>query len=1429
MSASLSLRFVVAVALFAIASGVAAQVADPTNVAAVPRYDVAGITIVVSWQDNSNNEANFEIQRREVGGAFGFVGAAAANTAQWIDNTATPDKFWEYQVRARSVAAGNSSFVGPTTRNSPRQVWPLPDGDHDILHSFGSPLNFGGNQYFHEGVDISSSNVRVDAARGGLVTGINAAAAGGTVTVNVNMGAAGMNGEGYLHITADPALSVGDAVAPADRVGTVRNNWFNLAVEADHVHWGSTSTNALIPFTNPPDRDPNGQRPVVADINNDGADFYVVDAANNNHASPRSPAWGDVDFIVDAYDDMAANLNLQAAPFSLGYWIQADVVGGGNVQSAAAPYELVQFDFPLHSAAAAHADELAAVYYTLNADIGGLNTWQTSFSWLLTNASSTNGTKANLQAGELWRTDARSAGGAKANASDAPRARENQEARFPDGRYNVHVILADLVGGSDTVRRVLVDNSRPYVKAVRVFSGPALAYAAQWQWNAATGQLQIAPATFAIASAFPVARTRDVVIEVEFSEPMQTASVVSVTPLNVAPTLTSTQFEGQRTVWRGVVSNLEIADDGSEDGQQTVTVTGTDLAGNALLQVANRNAMGADHHNRDAAGNMRGAAGNDSIHGFEIGPLSGTLAVTAIFMRSAAAPPAAPTIANKATELQTWLNDYYSEVSYGNIAFTVTGVGWYALSQPLNTYYTTPQSPLVDLVQEALASAEANAVDLTSSDFVLVVTDENVARPEWSTNGGWPYNTASGLRPIASGVLNLASARARVSNLAGRMVGLIDLFAYPEVVVARPFVGPWSHMSDKDTEVHVLGWEKWRAGWVDETGTATGATVTRVPKPAIASPIANQLHTLTPIDADTNDTKVVAIDIGEDLHYTAEYRRQQNLDAALPDAGVVISKSNERVAQGEGTVIVQESAITPGNLADAPFIITAPREEFGDIGSGVNVEVISMNATQAQIRLNYAVPPFENDVYVAPYDDWWQTVDIWVDAPDAMNNYVADPRTVASANEKPVIGKVNKLIGRVRNFGAADATNFEVELEILEPWGTGGNWRQMNIDTVPLLQGQATNANADYLIIADWTPTAGVHTCVRLRARTVANDINAENNFTQENIHEFTSTSGSPFAPVVSNFQIQNPYPERLPFFFRVDGLPAGWTSAVAPQRPVLDPNQTITGQVTITPRDGAAHCTREKVSLSAYAPRVDTLKKVGAVTLAISLKTPAAVTHESWSDCPCNCPGGSRPAQCSIYTRGCTNPGLPNTQVAVIYTDPNGQTKVKYVTTDAEGCFSDIVPADGTAGAWVTNVSVPETDCRDDADSRPVKVDIPPVRPPEGRCPDLVVAKIDRPRFDDSTRGSIITAVIRNIGKSAAAPTFARVIDPSTAQPTGAPFNDVVQVPALAPGQSVTVRFRLPYWVYNPDASLEVTTDYKNTLTECREDNNARRFEDQG
>ena len=1305
----------------------AAVPAAPTMLSVVPDY--ATNEMRLTWQDNAGDETGYRVERT-TGGGYATVDNLAANVQNYTDTTVVAGVEYTYRIAAHNA---DGDAFSDEVNSSIAITWTLSNGNHEMMHGFqdGTPRN---NWGFHEGIDVQADGQggqEVVAVRGGIInySANGIPCPGDNVAIEVRQGAQIFT-DLYCHMQNPTGKVVGESVAPGEKIGEISTTAYSAGRR--HVHQmlidggyalpnsGNTFRNPYSIFTLAADRDPLGTIPGLEDVGGDG-NLILYKRPDNSYFTTAG-IHGDVDISAEITD--AQGTAPRVGVLRAGYWIGGGPPGSESVRDSATPYLLHDFD-GWFGQAPPTTGNFDAIYDPDQEWTSGA--FRKRFHHLLTNTRGTDGSVANLDATQIWRTDARKGSGTEPNGSDAGRARENQDARFPDGTYFVHVVADDMLNRNDRSEPVLLDNSRPYVRRVSVFSGARIVYRAEWVWNGAATSLALQPATFDAAAPFTALRTQDITIEVEFSEPMATASITAITPdggagdLGVTPTLASTEPAHARLVWRGLISNLDINDDGTHDGTHMLTIDGTDLAGNALLEIDTRVAMGADHHNRDGTGALRGTVGTDTIHGFRIGPLSGVIPVTAIFMKQDAADPPAPTKEDRALTLQTALNDYFDEVSYDEISFAVTAHGWYELDQALNWYETSPRTPLVDLVQEAITHAETDGVEI--GDYVLVVTDENVTRPEWSTHEAWPYTvvTDPGWRLIASGTLNAATTEARLTNLAGRMVGLIDLFRYPEVsYTGGEFVGPWSHMSAQDDNVHVLGWEKWRVGWLDETGTTTGKTLTRVPKPPVATPIAGEPYTISAMDSDTDAVKMVAIEIGDRLHYTVEYRRQQNLDAALPDEGVVILKANDYINFGEGPAIIQESNISAGNLNDAPFNTTAPRDVFNDVGSGVTVSVVSINATEASISLDYAVPPTENDVFVDPHDRW-KTDDIWVDAPDKITGeFEVDPLATIDADELPVPGQVNKVYGRVRNQGHADATNFELHLEIHDPWGTGGPWTPLNVKTVAFLQGRGTDPAGDAydIVEGEWTPSGDPHACAKLSILGVANDAVTENNWTQENFSQFDATGDSPYGPVTTRFDVENPYDESIIVFFKLDGVPPSWTYTLSPERLTIPARGLGDAVVTLHPHEGAPVCSKEIVTVSAYTPRVDTLKELGGITLQIGMKNAASVDSESWVQC-----GSGDPVvveklsyrdtifntrSCDIHTQGCTDPAQPNTQVPILYTRPDGSTEVRYVTTDGNGCFTDTI-TDADAGRWETEVIIDGDDCTEDTAAPPTSVDVPP------------------------------------------------------------------------------------------------------------------------
>jgi hypothetical protein len=193
---------------------------------------------------------------------------------------------------------------------------------------------------------------------------------------------------------------------------------------------------------------------------------------------------------------------------------------------------------------------------------------------------------------------------------------------------------------------------------------------------------------------------------------------------------------------------------------------------------------------------------------------------------------------------------------------------------------------------------------------------------------------------------------------------------------------------------------------------------------------------------------------------------------------------------------------------------------------------------------------------------------------------------------------------------------------------------------------------------------------------------------------------------------------------FKLDGLPPSWSYIMTPERLVIPAKGVGDAQVTIQPHSSSPVCTREEITINAYTPRVDTLKQLGGITLNVGLKNPLEVTGNSRLQCNrlddkyqkqlTHAPSVTGATACAIITEGCTDPGIPNAQVAVVYTAPDGSKQVRYVTTDANGCYVDVLPVAG-AGLWQTQVVVEETDCREEAKTPKTPIVVGPVFPCSG------------------------------------------------------------------------------------------------------------------
>lgn len=502
-------------------------------------------------------------------------------------------------------------------------VWPIGNGQHDLLHSFQNPFNFGTTRYFHEGVDHRGSLLDVVAVRSGVVRYVGQGDAGGTLLVEVQT-PNGVEADSYLHVLLDP-WTVGQAIQAGDRVGRISDVYFSTLLQ-DHVHvnrfrgWAGGNgyvtgrTNMMNPlrlYALAPNRDPQQLPAQSDDANEDGVVFHV---APSGLPTTRLPyAFGSVELFLEATDRLTNSLYWNQGVSGMGYWVESRS-GGEAVASAAQPYRLVRFDDAWRQSHA-NCDTLLSVVMldagSHRVQFGPDNTgWSSLATYRLTRAGGFTGLASELTTAQTWMTLARVGGGA-ANGTGAELARESHEARFRDGLHRVHVLVEDLVGEREHVFDAMVDNFRPYVESLRVTdvrSGNEL-YRAEWAYDSGANSLRFS-ISFPSGS-YAVRPGAELLVELVFSEPMAAVGIVQIDPsVGTIPVLESRQPVNARTVWTGKLTVAQVPAGVRAPG---VWISGKDLAGTTLYPHFS-SAPITPPFNRRANANPINGATRDTLH-----------------------------------------------------------------------------------------------------------------------------------------------------------------------------------------------------------------------------------------------------------------------------------------------------------------------------------------------------------------------------------------------------------------------------------------------------------------------------------------------------------------------------------------------------------------------------------------------------------------------------------------------------------------------------------------------------------------------------------------------------------------------------------------------------------------------------------------------
>jgi len=304
------------------APALAAVPADPSNLTALPRYTTPP-AMVLSWEDESNNETGFKIERKPSGGAYQQIDTVGADVEEYVDTTPSYGTTYSYRVRAYNND-GDSGYSDPA-ENCVDVVWPFPT-THEMLHGYQDGLDTAGDNGFHQGVDFQAGAGGQDfnAARGGTVADAGGAGTQVHVNIMVDMGGGNVEYDWFYHLKVG-SLTVmnGTIVKPGQKIGEVVDagppNGWNPPWE--HIHWdvrdhaaigqgAHTIRNPLTVFDTNADKDPNQANPAVEDRFDDGPERVLY----NEHGSAQgtyfayneqnNPLHGNIDIIAEVHDQM---------------------------------------------------------------------------------------------------------------------------------------------------------------------------------------------------------------------------------------------------------------------------------------------------------------------------------------------------------------------------------------------------------------------------------------------------------------------------------------------------------------------------------------------------------------------------------------------------------------------------------------------------------------------------------------------------------------------------------------------------------------------------------------------------------------------------------------------------------------------------------------------------------------------------------------------------------------------------------------------------------------------------------------------------------------------------------------------------------------------------------------------------------------------
>jgi M6 family metalloprotease-like protein len=516
--------------------------------------------------------------------------------------------------------------------------------------------------------------------------------------------------------------------------------------------------------------------------------------------------------------------------------------------------------------------------------------------------------------------------------------------------------------------------------------------------------------------------------------------------------------------------------------------------------------------------------------------------------------------------LEAEVDQFFDRATFGQTSFrfeTPSGGptnGWYDLGYPSTSY------DFWKVGQDAINLADAN-IDMSRYDRVTVITNW----PGFGGQGGGPWwwhadegveatfvegGVSVGKRLMTLSIVNeweassfgnpFDEAGSVIAHELGHHLGTPTHYAdvrwFPGIV--RDVITPWDIMGLSPTLNHFLGWPKLERTWLP------GSRVEIVGPPTTT--MLDRTVRLQPLEIAVGPQLIrVPLRVGAPFYgYQIENRRQINGDERLPSGGVLLTLVDESPNTILKTIVLDD----PGSVGDNNQAALEVGDSYVDGGNGVTIDYQAQNADIATVRIRYAPPPNPNPSITPWGAPPWETPDIWIDSERngwGTYRYTDGGGQPAGNGDDAWVAHANRVHVRVRNTGPGPASTVRAEVYVNSPPGmgdAGAAWDYLGTIVFPSI---AAGGSAEDFVL--WTPTLGQHTCLKVVILDTPNETSTVDNRAQENVSAFDTTDGSPFKPVLTRLQVNNPFPDRdTEVIFHVRDIPDDWGVLVDPPRMTL-------------------------------------------------------------------------------------------------------------------------------------------------------------------------------------------------------------------------------------------------------------------------------------